>query len=245
MNLPLFMYLQNINQTVDPLMAFRLLNYIMLILNDYIKQTNPKPIKLPLIFPLVFYHGKEPYTACRNLRDLIQAPANIVESILFGDFYLVDTHNIKDEDLRERHWASIMVYMMKHAYDREVWSLNQTLIEMFKKIESEEGAVILITNLLEYWLITAETTKKPQEFIETIQQGLSGPVNGALMNMREQLIQQGVQQGEGVLLIHLLEQKFTTLPKTYRQRIEQANTELLLKWGVRVLEANALDEIFY
>jgi predicted transposase/invertase (TIGR01784 family) len=238
--------------TVDPLMAFRLWNYIMLIIQDYIKQTSPKPTKLPLVFPLVFYHGKEPYNACRNLRDLIQAPADIVENVLFRDFCLVDTHNIKDEELRERHWASILVYMMKHVYDREVWSLIQNLIEMIKKIELEEGAVILITNLLEYWLIKAETTKQPQEFIETIQQGLSVPIKGALMNMGEQLIQQGVQKGiqqgiqlgEGALLIHLLEQKFTTLPKLYRQRVEQANTEMLLKWGVRVLEAKALEDVF-
>lgn len=234
--------------TVDPLMAFRLWSYIMLIIQDYIKQTIPKPTKLPLVFPLVFYHGKEPYTACRNLRDLIQAPTDIIENVLFGDFCLVDTHNIEDEELRERHWASILVYMMKHVHDREVWSLIQNLIEMIKKIELEEGAVILITNLLEYWLIKAETTKKPQEFIETIQQGLSVPIKGALMNMGEQLIQQGVQQGiqlgEGTLLIRQLEQKFTTLPELYRKRVEQANTEMLLKWGVRVLEAEALEEVF-
>jgi hypothetical protein len=41
-----------------------------------------------------------------------------------------------------------------------------------------------------------------------------------------------------------LEHKFKTVSKVYRQRIEQANAEDLLKWGERVLDSQAIDDIF-
>jgi predicted transposase/invertase (TIGR01784 family) len=248
-----FIYLLAEHQsTVDPLMAFRLWSYVFLILNDYIKKTNPKPKKLPMVFPLVFYHGQRPYNACRNLADLFQAPKNIVEKILFQDFCLIDTHDIEDEELRQQHWAGIMTYFFKHIYDREIWTLIQPLLEMMRKIESENGATHFLATLLKYWLVGAETTKRPQEFIEAIQEGLTIPIKGAVMTMGEQLINQGIQQGiqqgvqigEGTLLMHQLQEKFSTIPQSYKQRIEQADAEMLLKWGARVLKAEALEEVF-
>jgi hypothetical protein len=72
------------------------------------------------------------------------------------------------------------------------------------------------------------------------------------MTMGEQLINQGIQQGiqqgvqigEGTLLMHQLQEKFSTIPQSYKQRIEQADAEMLLKWGARVLKAEALEEVF-
>lgn len=236
-----FIYLLAEHQsTVDSLMAFRLWSYVFLIIQDYIKKTEPKPTKLPLVFPIVFYHGKDPYDACCNLLDLFQAPKDIVEKILFQDFCLVDTHEIKDEELREQHWAGLMTYFLKHIHDREIWTLIQPLIEMMQKIESEDGAIHFLANLLQYWIVRAETTKKPQELIEAIQKGLSIPIKGAVMTMGEQLI----QQGREALLMHQLKTKFTTVPEPYRQRIEQADAEMLLKWGTQVLNAKALEEVF-
>lgn len=68
------------------------------------------------------------------------------------------------------------------------------------------------------------------------------------MTMGEKLIQRGIQrgilQGEGSLLMYQLEQKFNTIPKSYRQMIVQADSEMIYKWGTRFLKAEALEEVF-
>jgi hypothetical protein len=57
-------------------------------------------------------------------------------------------------------------------------------------------------------------------------------------------IQQGIQQGEGTLLLRLLQVKFKNIPDSYRQKIEQANAETLLLWGERILASEDLEDIF-
>lgn len=224
--------------SVDPLMAFRLWNYIIKIWADHLKQTGEKA--LPFIFPLVFYHGKEPYDGCRNLRDLIQAPIDIIEDFLFKPFHLIDTNEIKDEDLRERLWSGIMAFMFKHVYDRDVWPLLSSVIEMIKRIEQEDGADIYANNLLKYWLVTAESKKGARAFIEKVEEGLNIPIGGEIMTMAEELI----QQGKSAQLLSQLEYKFKAIPERFKQKINQASPENLLKFGRKLLDAKELEEVF-
>ena len=59
--------------TVDLLIAFWLMKYLVAIWDYHIKQTKPsKALPLPMIVPLVFYTGGQPYTAHR---ELWQAPS--------------------------------------------------------------------------------------------------------------------------------------------------------------------------
>jgi hypothetical protein len=56
----------------------------------------------------------------------------------------------------------------------------------------------------------------------------------------EKGIQQGARQGEAALL----ERRFGPLPRWACERIEQAERTLLEEWGLRVLEAGTLEEVF-
>ncbi|MDE3399445.1 MAG: DUF4351 domain-containing protein, partial [Coxiella burnetii] len=58
-------------------------------------------------------------------------------------------------------------------------------------------------------------------------------------------LQQGRQEGEYALLLKLLQRKFHGVPADYRQKLEKADADTLLKWGERLLDANSLEEIFH
>ena len=60
----------------------------------------------------------------------------------------------------------------------------------------------------------------------------------------QQGIQQGIQQGESNFLLRLLHYKFKDIPAIYLKKIDQANTEDLLKFGERILENSSLEKIF-
>lgn len=117
------------------------------------------------------------------------------------------------------------------------------------------ATIYYVINLIKYWIIATETKNDQKAFIEIIQQGLSIPIKEELMTMAEQLIQQGIQlgiqavqrgiqQGMTTFLLRLLKQKFIIIPESYQQKIEQANTDMLLTWGDRILDAKSLEEIF-
>ncbi len=246
-----FLYLLVEHQSsIDPLMAFRLWNYKTRIWSEYLKQTDAKT--LPMIFSLVFYHGREPYNGNRTLEDLIQGPRAMVESTLFDPFQIVDTYDISDESLRERQWSGIMEFMFKHVYAREVWPYVQPLIDMLTKIENEEGAANFVHTLLKYWITVAETSRGPKAFIDAIQEGISIPIRSELMTMGEQFIQQGIQQGvqqgmqlgEASLLTIQLKAKFKVLPEAYVERINCADPSTLSEWAINFVTAQSLDEVF-
>jgi hypothetical protein len=45
-------------------------------------------------------------------------------------------------------------------------------------------------------------------------------------------------------LLRQLKHKFITIPDTYKDKIEQADPNSLLKWGERVLDVNSLEDVF-
>lgn len=57
-------------------------------------------------------------------------------------------------------------------------------------------------------------------------------------------IEKGMQQGEAAIILRQLKHKFASIPKKYEQLIKQADAEILLTWGERILEAKRIEDIF-
>jgi Domain of unknown function (DUF4351) len=60
----------------------------------------------------------------------------------------------------------------------------------------------------------------------------------------EKGLQQGLQQGEVIMLKRLLTRRFGPLPAWAEQRLEQASPQELEGWADRVLEAQRLEDVF-
>lgn len=56
--------------------------------------------------------------------------------------------------------------------------------------------------------------------------------------------EEGMQQGEAHLLLAQLQAKFKTLPESYIEKIRSANANILSQWGVNLVNAQSLDDIF-
>lgn len=57
-------------------------------------------------------------------------------------------------------------------------------------------------------------------------------------------IQKGIQKGEVIFLLRLLEHRFGEIPLHYRDAIDSADADTLLRWGTLALTAKTLDVIF-
>ena len=60
----------------------------------------------------------------------------------------------------------------------------------------------------------------------------------------EKGLQQGIQQGEVIVLKRQLTRRFGPLPEWAEQRLEQASLQELEGWAERVLEAPRLEDVF-
>jgi len=60
----------------------------------------------------------------------------------------------------------------------------------------------------------------------------------------QQGMQQGMQQGEAHLLVTLLTARFGIISDEYLNRIHHAEPDTLLRWGINLMDATVLEEVF-
>jgi len=88
--------------TMDRLMPLRILNYMLLLYEDLIKQNEISPDELlPPVFPVVLYTGTAPYNVSTRLDDLIAMPYRRLRKYV-PDFehYLVTLQSKPREELK-------------------------------------------------------------------------------------------------------------------------------------------------
>lgn len=258
-NMPAFLYiLIEHYSSAKPFIPLKNLHYKVRIWFDYIAQ-NPETKTLPLIVPLVFYNGETPYIGPKDIRELIHAPNDIIDKILFKPFHLIDTHHIDDETLREQYWAGILIFLMKHIHARDFIRYINPFAELIREMIKNEGdgASNYIEILLKYFL-KAGKSDQPRHIIDTVVKYVSKPLGDKIMSKtiiewwqeeaREEAKQEGKLEGklegESNMLKTLIQHKFGVISPPYLEKIEKADCETLLKWGERILIAKNVEQIF-
>jgi len=189
---PGFLYLLCEHQSsIDKLMPLRLWQYIIAIWAEYLKKTQSET--LPLVIPIVFYHGQGPYIGARDIQSLIDAPEDLIKR-LFEPFHLIDSHDLCDDALREQKWAGIMAFVLKHARARDFMVFMQSFIEMLNRLEQESGSTPYQITLINYLLAVGETNKT-KDFVDALKEGLSPQTGENVMSIANRLIEEGFQKG--------------------------------------------------
>jgi len=244
--------------SVKKIMSFSILQYMVAVWNEHLKKTKKNKKNLPLIMPIIFYHGEQKFTGGRDIRELIKAPPELIEQILFKPCHLIDTRRISDESLQECEWDGAWVYLLKHIYDKDFLSAIGPFLEMSKTL-CQKGAIELVELLLTY-LIEVAKTEQPIKLKKTIVEGLSTTMGENMGTLAEHFKQEGIQEGiqkgvqigreEGVqtgelaVLLRQLHLKFGVIPPYYKKRIEQGDAKQLLIWCDRILDAKKIEDLF-
>jgi predicted transposase/invertase (TIGR01784 family) len=178
--------------TLCPLMAFRVWQYVIKIWANYLKQHGGE--RLPLVYPLVFYTGKNTYNDSVDIRDLIQAPRSLIDQVLFKQtFQLIDVNQLSEGDL-EGQWSGMMALMMRHIRDRDMLVFLNKVMDSLRHLE-QAGGTDYVLLLLNYCLNVGQVLDI-QEFVEIVQHGLSTQTGEKVMTIAEQFIEKGRREGE-------------------------------------------------
>lgn len=108
----------------DKLMPFRLLKYMLAIMEQHLKTT--QQMKLPVVYPMLFYNGKTAYPYSTDMFALFDDPASLAKQTLFNPFQLIDVSQIPDKSLKQDTWRGLMEYCMKHILP-VIFSLRRSL----------------------------------------------------------------------------------------------------------------------
>ncbi|CAL7960522.1 transposase [Gammaproteobacteria bacterium] len=173
------------------LMAFRVLKYIMAIMEHHIHKTGGD--KLPIVYPVIFYTGYRNYGYSTDLFDLF-SDKELAKDILWKPYQLVDLSQIPDEKLKQYLRYGVIARTMKYIYQKDFLPVLKGLIGDLKDIETQ-GEMNYIYTILSYIFEAGEIPDK-QEFVKTIKSGLSKVNEDNIMTLAEQFRQEGLQKGK-------------------------------------------------
>jgi len=244
----------------DRYVAVQLLRYMGEIWNQYLKGRNSVTQgDLPLIIPLVVYHGTEQWEAC-TLSELVKDGPQELRcylpdfNFLFSDFSAAVSPEIRGEALLQ---AVLRVLHTLPGGDLEN-DLNRIIV-LLKGLTHNRVGMEIFRSITQY--IFAAQDKVTVEDMRTVaREQLSPKEEEEIMTVAEKLRKEGMQEGrqegkqegkregkqegECTVLRRQLENRFGEIPPEYRRRLEQADSETLLKWSERVLTATSLEEVF-
>lgn len=183
--------------TAKHFMAFRFIKYQLAIIDNHLKQ-NPKSKYLPLVFPLLYYHGKKtPYPEPIDFFELF------VNKDLARDFFLrplrlIDANKFSDEEIKTHKLAGLLELVQKHIYDRDFLLLTNQLKDLILKISTEvdhNHLMVYLDNTLYYIMKKAEISdkvkfKKVLDEIPLVREG------NVMSTMAEQWVNEGFQRGK-------------------------------------------------
>jgi predicted transposase/invertase (TIGR01784 family) len=163
----------------------------------YLYHKNNPGKKLPLIFTIVLHHGKSPYKHSTDLRDLIDAPRELIDRYMLKPFHLLDLCQVSDEQITGSPELQLAELILKHVFDANLFDyLKKNIPSLLKKASKNNADLVLA--VLEYLIRTGNIDVPQQEYVDFIAKTIDNEIPDIaekIMNLGDRLIQQGKLEG--------------------------------------------------
>ena len=176
--------------TPDPLMAFRLMRYSLLAMQAHLDKNKGRG-KLPLVIPLLFYHGQtRPYPYGTDWLENFADPETA--RALYGNpFPLVDVTAIPDDEILRHKRIALLELVQKHIWQRDLVELLEPLSFLLRIARATDEQ---LETLLNYLLQTGNTVD-PRGFTERLIQLSPDEYKEKMVTIAEQLKRIGWEEG--------------------------------------------------
>ena len=237
-------------------MAERLLKYKVRIWDRW-RVDHAKAKTLPMILPIVMYHGASPWLEPRSFDELLDVPAALrpaVEPYLVRFTYVLhDLSTISDEELRDGAMrtalAKLVTMCFKYARTRaDFLQILSRWMDVAREVVRAPHGLEALAQVMRYILEVNEHVG-PEALQALLGRDLGPEAKDAIMTAGQQIFEQGREKGrqQGIqeVLLRLLRQRFGDAVTAHvEQRIATASVEENEAWVARVVSAATLAELF-
>jgi hypothetical protein len=235
-------------------MALRLLSYQDRIWERW-RTDHPKAKALPMIIPIVMYHGATPWPEARSFDALLDVPPSLrpaVEPYLVRFTYVLhDLSEISDDELREGAMrtalAKLVAMCFKHA--RTAPDFVQILgrwVNVVREVASAPNGLEARGQVMRYILEVNEHVR-PEALQALLEREIGPQAKDTIVTAGQQLIEQGRKQGieQGIVrsLSNIYEARFGAMPEDLRAVVEATHDELTLLTWLTLAGTRGVDEI--
>jgi predicted transposase/invertase (TIGR01784 family) len=238
--------------TSDPLMPFRLLEYVVKIWDHYLRE-HPGTRRFPAVVPMVLHHSKRGWNAPVTLRDLVDLDddsfALMARFVPTFEFLLDDISKQDDDQIRARVLTDLarltLLCLRTLSTSRNPAEDLRRWFDLCASVLRATDGTAAFSALTRY---IRSTSKIPQDHLWAFARELGPKAEEVVMTNEQMLIAEGVAkgriEGEAKVLLKQLAAKFGAVPESVRSRVQQASVDELDAWVERVLVAETLDAVF-
>jgi predicted transposase/invertase (TIGR01784 family) len=239
--------------TVDPLMLFRLLAYMVRIWEAHLRG-EPEATRLPVIIPVVLHHSRSGWTAPVAFEELIDVDATMLAEIApyVPHFRCVldDLGEESEEALRTRAMSALgrlALWCLKNSRNPEqlVAQIGRWGELMRQVVHAPDGRAAL--GRIFRYMCEVDETIGAEDLLRLVGREVGKDVEEAIVTTADMLRAegrtQGRAQGQREMLLKLLAKRFGALPEAAVARVDAAGTAELEAWFDRVLTASTLTDV--
>ena len=194
----------------EPRIHLQLLEYLLRIWRQDAKQ-HPKwqrARKLPVVLPLVLYHGKRPWRISRQFAGLFHDSGGLFEPYIPDfEYLLFDLTQYADEQIKGAAFFQVVLLLFKHVFDADFTERLPDILRLMQDVLREEHGLRCLELALRY-IYNATDAAMSERVAEIVAQTLQESGERLTMTIAEKWqkegwlkgqkegIQQGMQQGE-------------------------------------------------
>jgi predicted transposase/invertase (TIGR01784 family) len=213
----IFYVLLELQSSVDYQMPYRLLQYMLEIWREYLKDIDAnvaeaKEFKLPIIVPIVLYNGSNRWTACESYKEYLRNSDMFGEYAVDFKYILLNVNGYPDEELLELSNLISMVFLIDKTKDfQQMMETLKRMIEPLKKVSPEEFL------MFKHWLMNIATSGMSQE--------------------QKKEVEESVEDSEEVeSMLYNLERAITNEFKKYESKLEEVRLEEKIQVAKNLLQ---------
>ena len=172
--------------------SLQLLGYMQNIWNLHLKQG---ALPLPVVIPIVLYHGGENWTGRNDLLHLFgRTEKQFVIHIPDFQYILYDLSRYPDEEIRGTVMFRVAMLLFKYVFHPDYHERLPSIFALLRSLLEKETGMQYIETIIRYVLSTVENMEA-EDLKTMVEQTLSPEEGGLVMTLAEKLRTEGMEQG--------------------------------------------------
>jgi predicted transposase/invertase (TIGR01784 family) len=176
----------------EKIIGLQLLSYICSIWKLHVKQEN---LPLPVIVPLVLYHGRENWSGSTDLLHLL-APTDqrLLAYVPNFSYILFDLSQYSDDQIKGVILARVGLLLFKHVFTPGYEKKLPEILSLLRTLLEKQTGMQYIETIIRYILNTAENLAVA-DLKNIVERNLSSKQGEVIMTLAERIKQEGIQEG--------------------------------------------------
>ena len=229
--------------------SLQLLQYMLEIWNT-VKEKNQSE-SLPIIMPIVIYHGNESWSSPPSLGGLIEGyddyTIEVQKYVPNFEYFLYDVSNYQDVELKVNVFLRILFLLFRDIHKQNPEEILKTIFHSFdalKQLDNQETAIQYLETMMRYiFHANRQLTKdKFHDMITYVEDNYSEG-SDRVMTLAEIFREEGMQKAQVKTSIQLITKFVAPVSEDFKKKIQQQELPTLETIIMNIDEWKSLEEI--